>query len=281
MANWNGFVLTQTGQNLLAKAEEGKRLTFTKIELGDGQVQSGQDITKFTKLINTQLTVGISSVNAKGDGTVVISGIVSNASMKTGVWVREFGLFATVEGGSEGLFAIMMDTAPDYLPALTEGKAPITVDYNVVMGIGNASDVSVKVDPAGLVTVEVLNEKLTAESEAREKEVYILSCSLAEFTNSLRLLKEKTEALQGFIVEADLTNTQSYPFNNSVKTLALTGDKVRLNQNYTIIVEATRVVDGFLGDVVVSDKLLNGFKVAYTGSAKSAHVKCYVQGGND
>ncbi|WP_293556583.1 phage tail protein [Phascolarctobacterium sp.] len=281
MANWNGFVLTQTGQNLLAKAEEGKRLTFTKIELGDGQVQSGQDITKFTKLINKQLTVGISSVNAKGDGTVVISGIVSNAGMKTGVWVREFGLFATVEGGSEGLFAIMMDTAPDYLPALTEGKAPITVDYNVVMGIGNASDVTVKVDPAGLVTVEVLNEKLAAESEAREKEVNILSCSLAEFTNSLRLLKEKTEALQGFIVEADLTNTQNYPFNSSVKTLALTGDKVRLNQNYTIIVEATQVIDGFLGDVVVSDKLLNGFKVAYTGSAKSAHVKCYVQGGND
>lgn len=281
MANWNGFVLTDNGQKILAKAEAGKRLTFTKIQLGDGQVKSGDDITKFTKLINPCLDVGISSVLAQADGTVKLSGIVSNATMSTGIWVREFGLFANVEGESEALFAIMMDTAPDYLPAMASGKTPITVDYNIIMGIGNASDVTVKVDPAGLVTVEVLNEKLAAESAAREKEIGVLTCYTNEFSNALRLLKEKAEALQGFAVEQDLNNTQPYPFNNSVKTVALTGAQIRLNKNYTVIVEATNMAAGFIGDIIVSEKLLNGFKIAYTGSATAVHVKCYIQGGKD
>ena len=34
-----------------------------------------------------------------------------------------------------------------------------------------------------------------------------------------------------------------------------------------------------VGDVVVYDKQLNGFKIAYTGSAESVSLKCYVQGG--
>ena len=33
------------------------------------------------------------------------------------------------------------------------------------------------------------------------------------------------------------------------------------------------------GDIVITDKLLNGFKMAHTGSAKSVTVKVYVKGG--
>jgi hypothetical protein len=38
-------------------------------------------------------------------------------------------------------------------------------------------------------------------------------------------------------------------------------------------------VGGEVGDIVFSDKMLNGFKVAYTGSATSVRLKIYVQGG--
>lgn len=34
-----------------------------------------------------------------------------------------------------------------------------------------------------------------------------------------------------------------------------------------------------VGDVVVYDKQVNGFKIAFTGSAKSVTVRCFVQGG--
>ena len=37
--------------------------------------------------------------------------------------------------------------------------------------------------------------------------------------------------------------------------------------------------DGEVGNVIVTDKQLNGFKIAFTGSAKNVTIKYYVQGG--
>ena len=84
--------------------------------------------------------------------------------------------------------------------------------------------------------------------------------------------------LEGQIIEATLTNSRKYPFNDSGATLPLDDSNPRNNKDYTITVEA-EAADGFVGDIVISDKMLNGFKIAYTGSASSVKVKCYVQGG--
>lgn len=88
----------------------------------------------------------------------------------------------------------------------------------------------------------------------------------------------QTEAdLAGEVINADLTNTQDYPFNNSEKTIPLTTK--RNHVNYTVECEVASKNDGFTGDIVVSEKLLNGFKIAYTGSAKNVSLKIYVKGG--
>lgn len=73
-----------------------------------------------------------------------------------------------------------------------------------------------------------------------------------------------------------LTNDQSYPFNNSQQTISL--DVTRTTTAYTVDVEIGDH-DGDVGDVVISDKLLNGFKVRYDGSAKSATVTLRIKGG--
>lgn len=91
-------------------------------------------------------------------------------------------------------------------------------------------------------------------------------------------LQSKTEALEGQIIEATLTNSRKYPFNDSGATLPLDDSNPRNNKDYTITVEA-EAADGFVGDIVITDKMLNGFKISYTGSASSVKVKCYVQGG--
>lgn len=73
-----------------------------------------------------------------------------------------------------------------------------------------------------------------------------------------------------------LTNTKSYPFNNSDVTVAL--ETARNDTNYTV--EAT-VGDheGCVGDVTVHDQALNGFKVKYDGSATSATITLRIKGG--
>ncbi len=82
--------------------------------------------------------------------------------------------------------------------------------------------------------------------------------------------------VEGEVIPASLTNTKTYPFNNSDKLITLT--KVRDNLDYTVFVEVVSKV-GELGEIKVFDKQLNGFKVKYTGSATSVELKLYVRGG--
>ncbi|WP_455619651.1 hypothetical protein [Eisenbergiella sp.] len=73
-----------------------------------------------------------------------------------------------------------------------------------------------------------------------------------------------------------LTNSQSYPFNSSTQTIALA--KARNFTDYTVEAEVLSH-SGNVGEVKIFDRLLNGFKVAYDGSAKSATIKLRIKGG--
>ena len=73
-----------------------------------------------------------------------------------------------------------------------------------------------------------------------------------------------------------LTNSQSYPFNDSTKTIALT--TARNFTDYTVEAEVLEH-SGNVGDMRIFDRMLNGFKIAYDGSAKSATIKLRIKGG--
>ncbi|MDD3175793.1 MAG: hypothetical protein PHU51_04930 [Candidatus Nanoarchaeia archaeon] len=65
-------------------------------------------------------------------------------------------------------------------------------------------------------------------------------------------------------------------FNNSQITVALTAARKTLNYDVSWEVVSST---GNVGDVVVSDKQLNGFKIAYDGSASSVTLKLRIKGG--
>lgn len=99
----------------------------------------------------------------------------------------------------------------------------------------------------------------------------------SENTRNLIHMEDVLSGLQGEIIEATLTNSQEYPHNNSIKTLQLTTP--RNTKDYTVTPEVVSVSGGAVGDFEISDKLLNGFKIQFTGSADSVVVRCYVRGG--
>lgn len=74
-----------------------------------------------------------------------------------------------------------------------------------------------------------------------------------------------------------LTNTSKYPFNNSSKTIALA--KVRNTTNYLVECVIESYSGGLPGDIVVSGKAVNGFKLEFDGSADSVTIKYIVKGG--
>ena len=96
--------------------------------------------------------------------------------------------------------------------------------------------------------------------------------------NALRqhIWQSEDEALICEDGSVTLTNTKKFPFNDSKKSVSLA--KTQKNTKYVIIAEVTSVA-GNVGDINVSDRLTNGFKMAFTGGAKSVTVKYYVIGG--
>lgn len=66
-----------------------------------------------------------------------------------------------------------------------------------------------------------------------------------------------------------LENTLEFPFNNSVSSVSI-GETLE-NTYYDVQVQVTAVT-GNAGEIEVSDKLVNGFKLSFTGSASSVTV---------
>ena len=67
-----------------------------------------------------------------------------------------------------------------------------------------------------------------------------------------------------------LINTKQYPFNNSSRTVALVFEQDKAD--YFVLTEVTGS-DGNVGELLVCDKAENGFRIAFTGSAKHVDIR--------
>ena len=99
----------------------------------------------------------------------------------------------------------------------------------------------------------------------------------AELLRAILLHDTEVNALKGEVITKTLTNSLTYPFNNSKTTIQLSGPKV--NSDYTVDIQVDDVEGGAVGDFYVTDKLINGFKLEYTGSATSVAVTLHIRGG--
>lgn len=86
----------------------------------------------------------------------------------------------------------------------------------------------------------------------------------SENARELLQVNRDLAAITGEKIQVTLTNSQQYPHNNSKKTVQLSNQ--RNNMDYTVECEVVSVTGGAVGEFEFSDKLLNGFKIAYTGT---------------
>lgn len=169
MANWNGLQLTNKGIALQAKVQAGEQLHITKLKLGSGVVPSNTDIKTLTDLITPEQNLGIGAKEAVGE-YCKISSTISNTGLETGYYVRELGVFAQDPDVGEILYMYATDGAPDYLPA-GGGSTVISQEFNVMVAVDDAENVTVDIDPAALATMGYVQLKITeydAEHNADE-----------------------------------------------------------------------------------------------------------------
>ena len=158
MSNYNKIIPTLAGSNLLVESIKSKKpLIFTRIALGDGTLTENESIEGLTALKHTMAQNSVQSVNSRGNGEIDVVATISNASVTSGFYARELGVFAKVgDTGVEKLFAYTNAGAQaSYTPAGTSlDEKLITVTFYV----GNDVNVKINLNSQLYITKAALDE---------------------------------------------------------------------------------------------------------------------------
>lgn len=197
MSNYNKIIPTLAGSNLLVESVKSKKpLIFTRIALGDGTLTENESIEVLTALKRPMAENSVQSVNSRGNGEFDVVATISNASVTSGFYARELGVFAKVgDAGTEKLFAYTNAGAQaSYTPAGTSlDEKLITVTFY----IGNDVNVQINLNSQLYITQAALdahNSATNAHQNAFNKK---LDVSSNQYTKSLAKHNQGLQVTKG------------------------------------------------------------------------------------
>ena len=183
MSNYNKIIPTLAGSNLLVEAIKSKKpLIFTRIALGDGTLTESESIENLTALKHPMAQNTVQLINSRENGEIDVVATISNASVTSGFYARELGVFAKVgDTGTEKLFAYTNAGAQaSYTPAGTSlDEKLITVTFY----IGNDVNVKINLNSQLYITQATLdahNSATNAHQDAFDKKLDITSNQYAK-----------------------------------------------------------------------------------------------------
>ena len=197
MSNYNKIIPTLAGSNLLVEAIKSKKpLIFTRIALGDGTLTESESIESLTALKHPMAQNTVQAINNRGNGEIDVVATISNASVTSGFYARELGVFAKVgDTGTEKLFAYTNAGAQaSYTPAGTSlDEKLITVTFY----IGNDVNVQINLNSQLYITQAALdahNSATNAHQNAFNKK---LDVSSNQYTKALAKHNQGLQVTKG------------------------------------------------------------------------------------
>lgn len=201
-----GFVITDSGRELLAKLVAGSKLVFSKVLVGSGMVPDGVMPSAMTAL-SEPVAAGTSTTPAY-DGVNVRMTIEYrsdlNGGLESGFWLREFGVFAfDPDKGEVLVFYGTLGEYPQYVNAASDTGVDVR-RFPVRITIGEGIEVDTDYTTEAWMTAEDVEEYCTVTllpvflSEARElvdahnrdaTAHYSMQSSLADLGSRVSLLE--------------------------------------------------------------------------------------------
>ena len=169
MAQFPLLKLTRTGQEMTSMSQGGGKLTFVRVELGDGELKEGDSIETLTALKHGIMQLPLQGYQSEGNGKARLRFIVDNSALTAGFINREIGIFAKIENGAEQLYAYT--NAGNYADWIPSKETPIDgdiVDLHIV--IGNAPNVVIDTSNgayAAKIDIEEHNKAPDAHADLR------------------------------------------------------------------------------------------------------------------
>lgn len=191
MANYPKILMTVQGLSLISKANAtGQALTFSKILLGDGNLES-ESIQSLTQLKSPKLELAITGGTNLGNGQFQVRATCSNASLDVGFFAREVGVYAKLGvTGTEKLIAYTNGgNFVDYIP-----DKSVPIDSQIFK-------IDVVVSDAENVTVQVKDETYLIKAEMDEH-----NASGSAHENRFKLFEKVSELGDDIIKKLALTS---------------------------------------------------------------------------
>ncbi len=162
MAEFSSFVITAKGQALMAKLIAGSGTTNFSAIKTSSTIYTQEQLASLTALTNIKQSADISSISRINNVSVNIKGALNNTALVTGYTVNTIGLYAIDPDEGEILYAVARATQAGYMPPYNSiTSSGILFDF--VITVGNASNVTVTVNPAAVATqadVIAINAKI-------------------------------------------------------------------------------------------------------------------------
>lgn len=142
--SFSKFYLTEKGINLLAKAQSGTGLIYTKAEAGDGTLPQGQSEESLTALIHKTADLQVFGLSFTEPGNALVKIRFSNEALTESFMWREVGLFARDPEEGEILYAYAnAGDLADRIPSFSE--SPSEFLFQMITKTENAENVTVEV----------------------------------------------------------------------------------------------------------------------------------------
>lgn len=138
------IVITDAGRAMISGARDNNTITFTRIALGDGQIESPDDIFTLTKIKHECLSMPIVSKKDITDGQIRLEFRLNNSEIETGFTFREIGIMAHMADGIEQLYAYTYAKDPTQI---YDKNTPIQerIIYADIV-VGNSENINIILD---------------------------------------------------------------------------------------------------------------------------------------
>jgi hypothetical protein len=168
MAKFDGMALTNAGRRMIAESLStgtGILVEADGVIIGDGYLPAGATRESMTALVAQKYAATITDRDFQQDGTVIIEARLASDEITAGLFIREIGVIARLEGGGPQLFAYdNAGDAADYLP-VGGGSSFVEQTFRICTIIGNAANVTIRLGASAIHLQQIVDAHTATEGQ--------------------------------------------------------------------------------------------------------------------
>ena len=151
--------LTKQGKELIQRSlEDGTELEFREVRLSS-QSYNQDELEALTDLANIQQAATLSQAKQLTDGNIRLSALFNNEGATNGFTVNTIGVYVTnLDQVEETILYGVTSTDEHPFYMAPPSVNPISLTLNLTVGVGEAENFSINVNPAGAASQEDIQE---------------------------------------------------------------------------------------------------------------------------